>query len=405
MSTTYSLINQSKVSRVSLLKLTLSLLLLSLAFQNISLITVGGAVIKPYHLITLVTLPFLLAKNRFLFIPARVLFFQILLALYLIIIFTGFVGLFSFGTISLTVNYLFCLLLFIFIIQYYLLFDNKDDYLRFCQIGASLFCFLILINAAFHYTAILKFLNNPWGHPIVETLLGGGVNLEASWFVIVGSILCTKRKYTNTVLFLSFFLAVVYASRTAFVLSVVLTLIKYFHHLKGIRTTTLIATFFLLLITFFITFTLLEDSYIIQRFSIIGEDPGSQGRLSMWVHVISLFKNNAYGYGAGNSILALEELSGYGFGESNFHNYYVQVLLDFGILGLIIYLTLCFNFFWIQKKKIFQNPFSSACILYFIACLVQFRGADSIFFFCLASWFVYLKLSLMQKKPIKCSSS
>jgi O-antigen ligase len=126
------------------------------------------------------------------------------------------------------------------------------------------------------------------------------------------------------------------------------------------------------------------NPYLIERFLQIGNESGSLGRLKMWQYIYDAFATSPFfGYGAGNAIVAIENVSNYDFWEDNVHNYYAQTLLDFGIVGFLIFLSvMCFVFIKELKRR-FSNFLGGYILIFGIASLVQFRGAEAIF------WFVF----------------
>jgi len=64
------------------------------------------------------------------------------------------------------------------------------------------------------------------------------------------------------------------------------------------------------------------------------------------------------------------------------HNYLLQVLLDFGLPGLLAWLLICA---YILKNAglLKGNEYGTYTFLYLIASMVQFRGAEPLFWFIL----------------------
>ena len=130
--------------------------------------------------------------------------------------------------------------------------------------------------------------------------------------------------------------------------------------------------------------------YIFERFAMTGEDAGSVGRINMWQYASELIRTNPLGVGIGNSIKALERLTGIDYSEGNFHNVYMQMFIDLGWLGGIAYLSIVIGFVIKQFKNLFKNPLVAMLDVYVIVSLVQFKGGDSIIFFVLGAFLVSL---------------
>jgi hypothetical protein len=106
-----------------------------------------------------------------------------------------------------------------------------------------------------------------------------------------------------------------------------------------------------------------------------------------------------FGYGPGNSMDKLIAM-GLETNNNNLHNYYLQVLLDFGLLGLIAYvLFICyflFNPHIVLEFKLFLS-------LYLLASFVQFRGAEPLIWSIL--FFAFLVNSQKSNTSPSCQSA
>ena len=71
------------------------------------------------------------------------------------------------------------------------------------------------------------------------------------------------------------------------------------------------------------------------------------------------------------------------YGEDNVHNLFFQMLLDFGIIGLIFYCTVISIFLKREWRKIIKNPIVAYLVAYLIISLIQFKGAEIITFYIL----------------------
>ncbi len=243
----------------------------------------------------------------------------------------------------------------------------------------------ILVKNIIHYQVFIDFFKAPWGHPILPMIYGGGVNLESTW-VALGSILffSNKKKYYAIVSF-SFLLAIIYSSRVG----AILTILSVFFYLKSCYSSrkevfwTIFLTFILgaLLIVLFID-EIKALAFMIDRFSRFGgdNDGGTEGRMQMWVGILpALISNYFIGYGAGNSIFAITPFIKGTWGEDNIHLLYLQNFLEFGIVGGLLYLFVLGKYIYDHWNS---NGVLKYCMyLYFIGCLIQFRGAEPIVWF------------------------
>ena len=107
------------------------------------------------------------------------------------------------------------------------------------------------------------------------------------------------------------------------------------------------------------------------------------GKNTMRKYVGEACLKNPFGYGAGNAILAVKNVSNLWYGEDNVHNLFFQMLLDFGIIGLIFYCTVISIFLKREWRKIIKNPIVAYLVAYLIISLIQFKGAEIITFYIL----------------------
>jgi O-antigen ligase len=250
----------------------------------------------------------------------------------------------------------------------------------------SLVVFAIIAVKLFYYQEeVVRFLKAPIGHPNIETLFGGGVNLEATWVAFHLAFFVRSRKslFYFLVLF-SLGLSILYASRVGVILSVLVFFLRFFSAIPTkLERRNLLTGLAILILLVLVSVDLGQVSqkvYGLKRFADFGssEDAGMSGRKAMWEHFpAALAKSHYLGYGAGNAMLGLEEVSGIDFSEQNVHNYYLQVLLEFGVLGLPLYLIMVFQLLKrIQWTKL-ADPLAIILLCYFISSLIQFRGAES----------------------------
>ncbi|WP_245393685.1 O-antigen ligase family protein [Allomeiothermus silvanus] len=239
--------------------------------------------------------------------------------------------------------------------------------------------FLLLVVAAktiFSWQSIYEYLQNPYAHPELAWLYGGGPNLEATWLVMNAAFF---RKSKMFWLYWAFAVVVstLYASRIGILLALLLAIIQV------VSARRFYTVFVLLVVALFSGILLyVINPHSIERFTQIGQEPGSSTRLKMWSGALAVLQQMPIaGYGAGNAIPAIERVTGSEFLEDNVHNYYLQVLLDFGPLGLLSWLWLVF---WtMRRSRIFtaKDEIGTYLVLYFLGCFVQFRGAEPLFWF------------------------
>jgi len=247
---------------------------------------------------------------------------------------------------------------------------------RCCGGGTSPVHRLLHINLDTTWQSIYEYPQNPYAHPELVWLYGGGPNLEATWLVMNAAFF---RKSKMFWLYWAFAIAVstLYASRIGILLALLLAIIQV------VSARRFYTVFVLLVVALFSGFLLyVINPHSIERFTQIGQEPGSSTRLKMWFGALAVLQQMPIaGYGAGNAIPAIERVTGSEFLEDNVHNYYLQVLLDFGPWDLLSWLWLVF---WtMRRSRIFtaKDEIGTYLVLYFLGCFVQFRGAEPLFWF------------------------
>lgn len=282
------------------------------------------------------------------------------------------------------INYLFAF--FVLYIGYYIAsILDQEQILKILQQVALLIFTVVIVKLFFFIPEIKTFIKAPSGHPDVFTIYGGGVNLEATWLGLSVALFINRKFLFYVLLTISLGLSILYASRTATVIILMIAGFKFISpatskNERAIIVCLGVAT--LIAILFFIDFgKLANEVYALRRFAYVGgeSDKGMAGRFAMWRYYLpALYNSYLLGYGAGNSIYAIETISGKDFLEDNIHNLYMQMLLEFGVLGLVLYMISVYNLARQALATKFDNPFAIIIIVYLIASLVQFRGNEAI---------------------------
>jgi O-antigen ligase len=126
-----------------------------------------------------------------------------------------------------------------------------------------------------------------------------------------------------------------------------------------------------------------ETTYVAQRFSTIGDEPGSLGRMTLWRGGLRVFAENPFGVGAGNAVPMLRRVLGVDVPEDNLHNIYLQHAVETGVPGLTALLVLA----TMIARRVVRTRFRDQLLLfvaaYLVAGVIQFTGVDAIF------WLVY----------------
>ena len=281
---------------------------------------------------------------------------------------------------------------------------DRRSVLRACRIGSVAFLVLVTAKNVQHLPAFIMYLANPLGHPDVPALSGGGLNLEATWVALSSMFLI------GTALFVPFALAAaatsaLYASRAGMVV-VGLAACAALAHAWGQwqaaraqpagttaasrrrwhRILTLITSAAAAVTLGAAVLTVRQygnPAYVAQRFTTIGDEPGSMGRLTLWRGGLRVFAEYPLGVGVGNAVPMLRRVLGVDVPEDNLHNIYLQHAVETGLPGLLALLV----FGTMVLRRLLASRFRDHLLIfiggYLIAGAIQFTGVDAIM------WLIY----------------
>jgi len=277
---------------------------------------------------------------------------------------------------------------------------NREIVLRACRAATVAFAIAVTIKNVTYVPAFIAYLARPIGHPEVPSLAGGGLNIEATWlglssFFLIGTVLFIPA----TVLAAA--TSALYASRVGVVIAVMAigAAVAYAWrrarinapgvHPSAKSTRVYVRRFAVLVLatgTLAVVAALVrtarqygEATYVAERFSTIGEDPGSLGRAVLWRGGLRVFEENPLGVGVGNAVPMLRRVLGVDVPEDNLHNIYLQQAVETGIPGLAALLL----FATMVARRVVRSRFSDQlllfCAAYLVAGLIQFTGLDVMF--------------------------
>lgn len=388
----------AKNIRLSGRQIGLIALLVSACFQNLVIITIGAAAIKPYHIVALVLLvmSFFVEKSAWTF-PKRPLFLTCIF-----VIAVSLVDAIRFDINVVLFNYIFFFILIMAVINYGR--DlGLDEWGLVIRISALIVLGAVIVKDAMHIQTILGFASdNGNGHPQIPFFFGGGINLEASWLALFG-VFFKRDRLGAFYLTSSLLISAGYASRVGLILSLLSITFVFLAKSSSKRGDIFKVLKLVVLLAGLALIAQAVGIPIMERFLFIGEDKGSIGRTNMWQYAsAAFFDSPIFGCGAGNAISHINDISGEFFSESNIHNYFLQVLLDFGILGFLILVAMVISLVLRFKQGGYVNPFAAYILCWLVGSLFQFRGADAILAFFVAG---YIATSLYGRRGKEATSS
>jgi O-antigen ligase len=275
---------------------------------------------------------------------------------------------------------------------------SRMTLLRACRIGSAVFLAVVIVKNVLHIQSFVLWLASPLGHPDVPSLAGGGLNLEATWLAVSSAF------FIGSVMFVPFVLgaaatSALYASRAGVLIAaliVIAALVKAVVERRSLahpRMHSRARRLTWMLVTVAATVGVIigrarvneygDTTYVARRFSTIGEEPGSMGRLTLWRGGLAVFTEFPLGVGAGNAVPTLRRVLGVDVPEDNLHNMYLQHAVEAGIPGLVALLALGVVVAVRVVKSRFRDPLLIFVAAYFVAGAIQFTGVDA------ALWLVY----------------
>lgn len=372
------------VHRWSGRKVLASFAVIVCCFQDQTIYNFGSFALKPFHLICLGLLLFSMVQRKSEWtIPSKM-----FTAAVLFILAISMMDYVKYGFNSCFLNYLFMLMI---CCGFYNLGFNfrLNDWIDVIQLSAFVVMAAIIVKLILNVNLLKAYFDNPWaGHPLIPTFFGGGVNLEASWMALFIPFFSWDKR-GKAYIALSFIISFAYTSRAG--LLICLMGLLYVYVIKGDSKGISIKLLLFILVLFSIFVVLfVQQNVLIERLLSAGSDRGSEGRLNMWQYALPTFLDSPlFGCGAGNATNHIRELfSMTGITEDNVHMYVLQVILDFGVSGLLIYLGLVISFLFKCSSDRVSSPFEAWLLFYFLASFIQFRGADVLLGICLAGYFL-----------------
>lgn len=373
---------QASQQRITLLSLAFILCCTLLALNNIGfqleLANVReeeSGLIKPHHMASAATFLLLIYINK-IFFP------NILITAFFFLSFITSIVAFSFYGLNLqivTLVYCFALAVIgtsIFRIKGY------DETLRLCRIAFLLALTLVMIKNIFFLPEIMSAIlagSRVW----IPGLVAGGVNPEGVTLALGIALFFNSRlllPYFVTVTALNF----VYSSRGGILvcaLAGAIWLMMYISPRRVLLAAGALAAALMVAALAPADSVVGEAiSKVVSRFSEIGTDPGSLGRIDLWTGIPQALSENIFGYGVMNAVPVLERLMSTDIVDVHLHNIYMQALMDVGIQGLVAYLLIVIFIIISAFRNRANNLFAILMILYFFSGALRFRLFDTIIY-------------------------
>lgn len=363
--------------------------------QNLIDFNIGVITIKPLYIIVILLL-FLAVVRQKITIP------NIFICSYFVyIVLVSVICAIWFGVDRTLFNYIVGFILLIIFETFKYDFTYEDWILILRKVWCLFFVAIIINDLIQKDDFIYYFSNLSWmEHPYHNTIVTGGANIEASWLAIM-SIFFLKSHRKWGPIFLSSVVSILYGSRAAILCDIIIVIIFVYRvNTNSKRKKLLLGGCMLVLIILLLLFVYRMGylDMVIHRFSNIGSESGSMGRIHMWKNIPSTIYTYPFGVGLGNSIEAISRIAERSFYESNLHLLVIQMFIDTGIIGGVFYLSLWLKFLIIEIKNRFNLEISLFLIIYLIISFIQFSGGETIFFCILGIYLISKDLNKNIKK-------
>src|SRR6201991_2598337 len=125
------------------------------------------------------------------------------------------------------------------------------------------------------------------------------------------------------------------------------------------------------------------DIPVLDRFNLQAEtqlEHKNVGRLALWTSAGTALRQNLLGYGVGNGVPLMEQISGLNFVENNVHNIYLQFLLEGGVQSLLLFLVMAAHIVFTRTEGQ-QGNIKAFLLCYLMLAFIEFSGYEAYFWF------------------------
>ncbi len=249
---------------------------------------------------------------------------------------------------------------------------------RYARNGAMVAAILLAVTTLWQLPTIISTAAaNIEGRALYPTLMAGGINIQASTFAIlyvwaVGGQLVS----TGGAILVAFMLT---QTRSIF-----LVFPAIFADQLGRKGSSqhfvrnLIAFIaFGVVLAGMLYLNIIDISKLINRiYAIFSGDAGTQGRLLLYQVALSHTECYLTGCGFGSAADLIAGANYSSLYEDNFHNIYVQTIVEMGIFGLLLYVYLLTSSYLQARSRLKDRGLGIAILATAIMGLVEFNGLD-----------------------------
>ena len=142
------------------------------------------------------------------------------------------------------------------------------------------------------------------------------------------------------------------------------------------------------------------DIPVLDRFNLQAEtnlEHKNVGRLALWTSAGTALKQNILGYGVGNGVPLMEQISGITFVENNVHNIYLQLLLEGGVQSLLLFLVVAAHIAFSPAEGQ-QRNIKAFLVCYLMLAFIEFSGYEAYFWFFVGMFYARNDMRVTQLK-------
>lgn len=227
-------------------------------------------------------------------------------------------------------------------------------------------------------------------------LSSGGGNIEATFLGMISVFYLGWRRYW-VIWLIALATALLMMSRAGFI-SCFLSLGFYFFNQRK-RYASVLMVLVAAMVTVSGSLFWIEQGGIsggiVERFNFSEElylADDDQGRIALWNSAIRVIEQNPFGYGVGMGFSRMKEIVGIEFRENNVHNIALQVALDCGLIGCLLFLAILVTLVWRCFFGRSRERLLYFCVMYFALGMIEFTGFD-VFFWLIVGMLVGGKFS------------
>lgn len=232
----------------------------------------------------------------------------------------------------------------------------------------------VFMNFGEYQSALSQGLDKGWRPLTAGYFFSGGINIVASWIALFSAFYFRSPKLLLVYVIGAGFIQWYFMSRSgsiALAAVLVLAVWKNFSVIKSRLSSKVLIISAAVLTTSFAV--IIGFSGLGARFALIGNEPGSEGRIALWESSVNAIKQKLlFGWGLGNEYQILKSFGHLG-GEGNLHNSILTGLLAAGAIGLIVFIWT--TLLTIYRIRNWAEPFAFFTG-YVLISLIEFRGAE-----------------------------